>query len=143
MPKRCPICLENLSNVNIIILNCGHRYHIDCYTSFIIHEVKKSVEDETDIDIKCAMCRSNDGNMFIPIFTEFKNVIENEFIYKDFVEDIHLKLFRQFFPHINTILKTSYKFNKENLAEILENIIKNNKRSIRKMIRDLKKDLQI
>ncbi len=44
----CPICLEKVQEVGVVVLKCGHKVCIDCYTPFINSPVGK----------KCPICRA-------------------------------------------------------------------------------------
>lgn len=46
--ESCIICTENIENNNIIILNCGHKYHTDCIIKLLSYQ-----------DKKCPLCRES------------------------------------------------------------------------------------
>ncbi len=49
----CPICLEQVTNLNHLVTSCGHYFHTTCYTKYLVGVVKNNLEP------KCPQCRSN------------------------------------------------------------------------------------
>ena len=44
----CAICLENMEDLDSVILDCGHEFHIDCLASSLM------------VSTKCPICRTNE-----------------------------------------------------------------------------------
>ncbi len=49
----CPICLEQVTNLNHLMTLCGHYFHTTCYTKYLIGVTKNNLEP------KCPQCRSS------------------------------------------------------------------------------------
>ena len=54
----CTICLEQLDNVKesddkIIILNCGHKFHIECINKWTIENIKIKHQKK----VLCPLCK--------------------------------------------------------------------------------------
>lgn len=48
-PDNCPICLDTFNEHGLVILNCGHKLHLNCYSQLI----------RTPAGDRCPLCRSN------------------------------------------------------------------------------------
>ena len=46
----CSICLEELENVGLVTLRCGHKLHLTCYTTLVSNR---------NYSKKCPLCRDN------------------------------------------------------------------------------------
>ena len=136
---RCPICLEVITNKNIIILKCGHKYDISCYTSFIVHSVKNLVNNIVidDYKIKCPICRRNDDSMYRPILEEISKAIEDKMDMNMVIEDIEHILYKDFFPHLLTLCDSEY-LNKEMLKIVIKRIVKGCKKEIKCYMGDIR-----
>ena len=47
----CAICLEEMSDVNNIVVNCGHRFHADCFLNY---------SRSQNTSVVCPVCRESD-----------------------------------------------------------------------------------
>ena len=47
----CAICLEEMSDVNNIVVNCGHRFHADCFLNY---------SRTQNSSVVCPICRDSD-----------------------------------------------------------------------------------
>ena len=53
--NECPICLDELENKNICVLECKHKFHENCITVYVLSKqdrVKEKIKD-----VHCPMCR--------------------------------------------------------------------------------------
>lgn len=69
MNKRCPICLDNIKENGIVILNCKHQIHLKCYMEGLKHAI-----------VKCPLCKKNinDNKKYYKFLNnKFNNVVEN------------------------------------------------------------------
>lgn len=48
----CSICMTHISDHASTVLQCQHRFHTHCYTTFLAHNVINKKDD-----IQCPMCR--------------------------------------------------------------------------------------
>ena len=48
----CPICLENITNADNMITNCGHYFHSSCMIKYIVKSKSNNL-------ICCPKCRTN------------------------------------------------------------------------------------
>ncbi len=47
-PEKCSICLENLTNVNVVVTMCNHKFHMSCINPLI-----------TAKKFNCPLCRKH------------------------------------------------------------------------------------
>jgi len=141
--KTCPICLEDCKKKNVLILNCSHHYHIDCYTKFVIHQVKE-INDldildlmEDDFDIKCPMCRAEDFSMTIPLYECMKDGLNAQLNLALFIEEIEDRVIKEFLPHLLAVVN-GRRFSKRNMMNVLRTIIKDQEKELKNIIKDLR-----
>ena len=136
----CPICLDEFKNDrNMIILECGHKYDINCYTQYVIHKTKdilKSMEEEL---IQCPYCRSKDVSMLFPMITILRDNVEKEMCYTMMLEDLEDIMIKQYNPTLLAILDGERRFNKRNLVNSIRMTIKNNNKLIKDIFKDYDK----
>jgi hypothetical protein len=60
----CSICMENIDNNNLCIINCGHSFCKNCLTNYVIQQDKKC---------KCPICRDSFllNNVYVPIKNKY------------------------------------------------------------------------
>ena len=80
--KECPICYEKLGK-NYKELECGHRYHFKCITTY--EKIKAS---KNECDLSCPYCRKKYSNMKLRSELDFKLTIEEEINKSKFVSTI-------------------------------------------------------
>lgn len=80
----CVICLEEINKLKeCILLECNHCYHINCFSKYILYNLKKI---KTSRCIQCPTCR--------------------KYIRKD-------DIVKKFFINLNDLRNKTYKINKE------------------------------
>lgn len=52
--KTCTVCFSNMDDNITTTLRCGHKYHTDCYTSYIAYNLVHKKET-----ITCPICRGS------------------------------------------------------------------------------------
>lgn len=86
--KTCSFCSETFLNKNntllqnlIIILECGHTFHLRCFINYIkwkyIDNTENKNKDKNVIDnnIKCSLCRLKTPDV-LKIFTTYKELLK-------------------------------------------------------------------
>ena len=142
MVKTCPICLEDCQRKNIMILNCCHHFHIDCYTNYVLFQLKDIIEENRMlISIKCPMCRQLDNNMVLQLYEKLSKYVDDQMTYKLFVEEINDQLIKEFYPHLLSIVN-SKRFSKRAMTNVLRKIIKNNEKYMKLLLRDISFDIE-
>ncbi len=136
MVKTCSICLEDCRKNNIVVLDCYHNFHINCYTKYIIHEVKDKV-DMGNYNVKCPMCRKIDLNMFMPILDTLQEYIEVEADYKMFIDELEDLIVKEFLPHLISVVNGK-RFSKRSMCNVLRKVISENEKVIKQILKDLK-----
>jgi hypothetical protein len=87
--KTCTFCSEAFLCKNntllqnlIIVLNCGHAFHLRCFMNYTkwkyINNTENQTEDKNviDNDIKCSLCRLKTPE-FLKIFITYKDLLKN------------------------------------------------------------------
>ena len=142
MPKTCSICLDDINpRKNLIILNCGHHFHINCYTTFVLHKIQDepSVEIVEDNEsIKCPMCRASEMNMYPLVVEKFSEMIETELCFALFIDDIEDSLIKELLPHILSLVDNEFRFNKRNMCNIIKSLVKENIKSLKALIKEMR-----
>ena len=134
--EKCAICLENITEKNIVILECGHKFDICCYTKYVIHKVKDIVNLARDDEIKCPMCRKVDVSMLIPLLQTFQDNMDSEVRYSFLITDVEDLLIKQVFPHLASILHGGHRFTKDSLITTLQRTLKSSRKDLKDLIRD-------
>lgn len=133
---KCPICLDELEDKNIVVLNCKHIFCINCYTQYVIHKVKDILHNFAEENVQCPMCRESDTNMIVPIIETVKDSIEIEEVCKISMEDVEDLFVKQFYPHIYSLIDGNRRFTKRNFVFTLKRILKDNEKALKYIIRD-------
>ena len=138
MVKTCSICLEDLEpRKNLIILGCSHHFHINCYTSYILHNVKDIYIEEI-VSIKCPMCRAYELDMYPLIMNKFADIMDKEICNIMFVDEIEDIIIKEFLPQLQSILHNNYRFSKRNIVNVLKKVIKDNSKTLKALIKDMR-----
>ncbi len=132
----CPICLEELENKNIVVLDCEHNFHINCYTNYVIHKVQDMVNEIEPNEIKCPMCRNIDANMLIPMLQTIQGSVEKEMNCNMFVDDMEDIIVKRLYPLMFSVLDGSRRFTKSNLTLTLRKVIKDNEKVVKEIFKD-------
>ena len=70
--EECIICLEEFNqNKNIVILNCGHKFHEDCINKWFCFDIKNNKKDFFQYNA-CPMC--NKGTTIKKRYKRLRNL---------------------------------------------------------------------
>ena len=58
----CPICLDELTNKNSIMINCKHQFHKECLYKYIVYEIF----DKSNVFL-CPICRTQYSFYTFPV----------------------------------------------------------------------------
>jgi hypothetical protein len=102
----CPICYEDISSDELVVLKCSHKFHYDC----IMKEYKTQLDNTNNIKIRiCPYCRGYGGYLkmkqnCVPI----KYITENYNSFYDYLIHNDYDKIKFFFEetHCFCILKT-------------------------------------
>lgn len=136
--EKCSICLENLTGSSELTLICGHKFHIKCYTEFIVHRIKELSNGVQPKQVRCPYCRTRDKSMLPIMLDSIIANMEAHLVLQMFSEDVNDLVIKEFIPHMQSILNSASTFNKRNLINVLRKTLKDNERSFKAMMKDLK-----
>lgn len=108
----CCICLDNLENETIKILNCKHQFHEKC-----INEVKKKYK------IVCPLCRKVTVE-FGSKYNRFNNLKNKEIILTKFCE-----YYKVFIMEIKICIINKYIY-EDNITNFIDNLLMNDVKMI-------------
>ena len=135
---KCAICLEDLTEKNIVILDCGHKFDINCYLKYAIHKAKDIINSLEEEEIKCPMCRKIDANMIVPLITELQENIDDTMVCKLAIGDFEDLVVKQLYPNIMALLDGASRFSKRNLVATIRSAMKTNNVKVREILRDVR-----
>ena len=139
---KCAICLEVVGDKNIVILECKHKYHINCYTRFAVHKItnRDGLEfDEVEDMIKCPMCRKEDFSMYLPILDTMRDGIDAQITLSIFIEEIDDRIVREFLPHITSIINNK-RFSKRSMINVMRKVIRGEEKELKMLLKDMKQN---